>query len=170
MRKLLWVVAAVAGLAIATPASGGFTSGPFNNDFEGRAERDATSYFGFDVQRRRGDVKVAKATALLKYACTNGKGGGAAARVKGKLPVEDDRFAGTLRRTANFITRGGNPGKIKYRVRGEFQSRRKAKGTVDAEIRFRDGGQRVRCYTGVVEWKARRGANVEPSVPMRSGS
>jgi hypothetical protein len=167
MRRLLWFSAAVAGLTIATPALGGFTSGPFNNDFEGRVERDATSYFGFDV-------KVARVTALLKYACTNGEGGGAAARVRGKLPVEDDRFAGTLRRTADFITRGGNPGTIKYRVRGEFQSRRKAKGTVDAEIRFREGtprgGQRVRCYTGVVQWKARRGVNVEPVGPMRSGS
>lgn len=174
MRRLLWFSAAVAGLAIATPALGGFTAGPFNNDFEGRVEGDVGTYFGFDVKRQRGEVKVAKVTARLNYDCTNGKGGGAAARVRGKLPVEDDRFAGTLRRTADFVTRGGSPGKIKYRVRGKFQSRRKAKGTVDAEIRFLEGtprgGQRVRCYTGVVQWKARRGANLEPGVPMRGGS
>jgi hypothetical protein len=178
-RVGLTCAGALIALAVAVPAMAGFGPKEFDNDFEGRVEADPTTYFGFDVKRKKGDRKVARVTALLHYACSNGDGGGASARVKGKLPVEDDRFAGTLRRTADFVTRdlaarGGNPGHIKYRVRGKFTSKRKAKGTVDAEIRFRAtkmrGGELVRCYTGEVDWKARRGADVEPVVIMpRSG-
>jgi hypothetical protein len=175
MRRRLWISSVALGaLALAVPANAGFGPAQLDNDFEGRAEKDVTTYFGFDLKSKRGEQKVAKVTARLRYSCTDGESGPASARVKGKLPVNGDRFAGTLRRTADFVDRGGSPGRIKYDVRGKFVSKRKAKGTVDAEIRFRiapmRGGELVRCYSGVVDWKAKRGANVEPTFPMRSGS
>ena len=112
---------------------------------------------------------MAKVTAHLSYVCTDGKAGGAAARVKGKLRVEDDRFAGTLRRRADFgdsrrprDDQVPNPRKVPIE---------KAKGTVDAEIRFRAtemrGGPFIRCYTGEVDWKASRGADLKPIESLR---
>jgi hypothetical protein len=180
-RRVLILAVALGTLALAVPASGGFGPAQLDNDFEGRVERDRTTYFGFDVLKKRGKQKVAKVTALLRYSCDGGKAGPARARVRGKLRVNDERFGGTLRRTADFgkarglVARGGSPGKIKYRVRGKFVSKRKAKGSIDAEIRFRAapptrGVKFIRCYSGEVAWKAKRGADVEPVVPMRSGS
>jgi hypothetical protein len=176
MRRHLWISSVALGaLALAVPANAGFGPAQLDNDFEGRVEKDGTTYFGFDLKSKRGEQKVAKVTARVRYSCTDGGSGPASARVKGKLAVNGDRFAGTLQRTADFgKARGDNPGKIKYDVRGRFATKRKAKGTIDAEIRFRSppmrGGQRVRCYSGVVDWKAKRGANVAPIVPTRSGS
>jgi hypothetical protein len=174
MKHFLCIsVAVIAALGIALPASAGFTgTGPLDNDFEGRVEGDRSTYFGFNVKGTGNNRKVARVKAHLRYTCTDGDFGDASARVKGKLAVEDDRFAGTLRRRADFgATRGDNPGAIKYRIRGKFTSRRKAKGTVDAEIRFRApemrGGPIVRCYTGEVDWKARRGADLKPIEPLR---
>lgn len=175
MRASL-ILAALGVIGLAVPAHAGFGPKELDNDFEGRVERDVTTYFGFDLKRKNGERKVAKVTARLRYGCTSGKGGPASARVKGKLPVRGDRFAGTLRFTGDFVSRevaprGGSPGRVKYRVRGKFTSRRKAKGTVDAEIRFRPtkmrGGEIVRCYSGEVDWKAKRGADVEPVIPVR---
>ena len=178
MKRAWWVFAAPLGaLAIAGTAIAGFGPAELSNDFEGRVEGDRTTYFGFDVVKKRGVKKVAKVTALLRYSCDDGDNGYASARVKGKLPVENDRFAGTLRRTADFVSRevavrGGNPGRITYRMRGKFTSKRKAKGKIDAEIRFRPtkmrGAEVVRCYSGGLDWKAKRGANVEPVPPLRS--
>ena len=67
--------------------------------------------------------------------------GRADVRVKGRLRVHDDRFAGTLRRTGEAVARasaarGGSPARVKYRIHGKFTTKRKAKGSVDAEIRF----------------------------------
>ena len=182
MRRLLWIPSVALGaLAIGVPANAGFGPAQLDNEFEGRVERDQTTYFGFNLKSKQGEQKVAKVTARLRYTCDDGEAGPASARVRGKLLVHDQRFAGTLRRTADFVkarglvARGGSPGKIRYRVRGKLATKRKAKGTIDAEIRFRAvaptrGGQLVRCYTGEVDWKAKRGADVEPGIPMRSGS
>ena len=163
-------------LAIAVPAIAGFAgTGPLDNEFEGRVEGDRTTYFGFNVKGAGDNRKVAKVKAHLRYTCTDGEAGGAAARVKGRLRVEDDRFAGTLRRRADFGATRGGPGTIKYRIRGKFKSKRKAKGTVDAELRFSAakmrGGPVIRCYTGEVDWKATRGADLKPIEPRtRNGS
>jgi hypothetical protein len=58
----------------------------------------------------------------------------------------------------------GPPGdaRIRYRVEGTLLKRGKAKGKLDATLTFtptfaRGDGQ-LRCYTGKVDWKARRGA------------
>ncbi len=176
MRRAVWAAAGpFIALAIAVPAIAGFAgTGPLDNEFEGRVEGDRTTYFGFNVKGVGDNRKVAKVKAHLRYTCTDGEAGAASARVKGKLRVEDDRFAGTLRRRANFGASRGGPGTIKYRIRGKLTSNRKAKGRVDAELRFRAPEMRgvpfVRCYTGEVDWKAKRGADVEPGIPMRSGS
>jgi len=158
-------------LALAVPASAG-TPGIFSNKYEGRVERDPNTYFGFDVTKQRGVAKVKKVTALVRYNCNNGDGGMAAARVKGRLRVKDGRFAGTLSARQDpvraSLPRLGPPGssRFQYRVKGELLGNGRAKGTIDATLRFNKaappprGGGTVRCYSGKLDWKAKRGANV----------
>jgi hypothetical protein len=169
VRRALLFAAAAGGLALAVPAQAGFGPANLDNEYEGRAERDPFTYVGLDAR----NGKVAKVTALLHYFCDDGEQGHARARVEGKLPVKDGgRFAGTLRATRRFTPRGGTtPGHIKYRIRGKLRQRGLASGEIDAEIRFvppemRGAGERVRCYSGGLDWIARRGADVEPKEPL----
>jgi hypothetical protein len=163
-------IAAVIAFGFAVPA----TAGPpaiFDNQYEGRVERNPTTYFGFDVIKRQGEKKVAKVTALLRYNCVNGSGGDAAARARGKLRVEDDRFRGTvsglaLAARAPHRRLGPSGLRVTYRLKGRLLERGRAKGTIDATLRFTPvparGDGLVRCYTGELDWKARRGADVNP--------
>jgi hypothetical protein len=168
-RAQLLAVAGVGVLALAVPAQAGFGPAELDNEYEGRAERDPFTYVGFDV----GNGKVAKVTAQLHYACDDGDQGRARARTKGKLKLDGNRFAGTLRATRDFIAnRGGSPGRIKYRVSGKLKSGGRAKGEIDAEIRFRSPemrglGELVRCYSGRVDWKAQRGADLDVLETLR---
>ncbi len=157
--------AALIGLALAATAAAGPPGTVFDNRYEGRVERTPNTYLGFDVVKG-GVKKIARVSALLHYNCSNGDGGDAAGRVRGKLRVEDGAFAGTLRgnplpfRAASF--RGPAPSRIKYRVRGTLLKKGKARGTIDATLTFTPtlrGGERVRCYTGELDWRARRGAD-----------
>lgn len=168
------IAPAMIALALAVPASAG-TPGIFNNKYEGRVERAPNTYFGFDVTKQQGVTKVKKVTALVHYNCDNGDGGMAAARVKGRLRVKNGRFAGTLSARLGpvraSLARQGPSGssRFRYRVKGELLGNGRAKGTIDATLRFNQaappprGGGTVRCYSGKLDWKARRGANV--SVP-----
>jgi hypothetical protein len=166
---LALLVAGLAMIALSLPAHAGFGPANLDNDYEGRAERDPFTYVGFDV----GNGKVAKVTAHLHYACTDGEQGRARARMNGKLTLHGNRFAGTLRAVRDFgASRGGDsPGRIKYRVRGKLKRGGKAKGEIDAEIRFRapemrGAGEMVRCYSGRLAWKARRGADLDVELPI----
>ena len=80
------VCAAAVVLPVAIPAHAG--KGPFDNEYEGRVERDPGTYFGFDLVRDDGKRKVAKVTALLAYSCDSGNGGRALARARGRLGVK----------------------------------------------------------------------------------
>jgi hypothetical protein len=165
-RKLSIAVAAgAATLAIALPAA----AGPppiFENEYEGRAERDRNTYVGFDVTNAGGARRIAEVTAFLRYVCDDGNAGPAVARVEGRLRVEDGRFRGTLRGEpveARVAPRGPAPTRIAYRIAGKLQEGGRAKGTIDATLRFTPsmrGIGRVRCYTGELDWRTRRGADV----------
>ena len=168
-RGLRWALAGVVVIALAAvPAGAGMFS--YTNDYEGLVERDRGTYFGFDVVRRGEATKVARVTARLAYTCTSGSGGRASARARGKLRITDGTFAGTLEVPPDQIpvrARGG-PGTMTYAVAGELRRRGRARGTIDAVIRFSEaprGGPGLRCYSGKVDWRARRGADVEPVFP-----
>jgi hypothetical protein len=163
------VAALATGLVLAVPAAAGPPGSIFENQYEGRAERTRDTYVGFDVIRTQGGRKVANVSALLRYHCVNGDGGQAAGRVNGRLRVNGDRFAGTLRGQPEPFRgahRQGPPGdsRLKYRVKGALLENGKAKGTIDATLKVAPvlarGGQLLRCYTGELDWKARRGADV----------
>jgi hypothetical protein len=173
MTRRAAMAAAAIAMVLAVPAAAG-PPDIFENQYEGRVERTPTTYFGFDVVRQAGAKKVAKVTALVRYHCVNGSGGQAVGRVNGKLRVEDDRFHGTLRGQPLLARapqrRLGPPStsRIQYRLAGRLLRRGKAKGTIDATLKFtptlRGDGQ-VRCYTGKLDWKAKRGADVVPPKP-----
>ena len=173
MTRRTALAAGIAVLLLVIPANAGPPGSIFDNQYEGRVERTVGTYFGFDLNRTPGGKKVAKVSALLRYNCVNGDGGVAAGRVNGRLRVEGDRFAGTLRGQPEPVRVGHRLGppstsRIKYRVAGELRRRGRAKGSVDATLSFvpkmMRGGNRVRCYSGKLDWKARRGANavIEP--------
>jgi len=162
------LAAGLAGLVLAIPASAGPPGSIVDNGYEGRAERNPITYFGFDVIRSGGTKRVAEVTALLRYNCVNGSGGDALARVNGRLRIENDRFAGTLRgepEPFRAVHRLGpaSTSRSKYRIQGELRRGGRAKGKIEATLSFvpsmMRGDSRVRCYTGELDWKAKRGAN-----------
>ena len=165
-RVALTLAVAALGLLLAIPAQAGPKFS--DNAYEGRVERDPFTYFGFDVVTGGGQKKVAHVTARLAYSCAGGSGGRATARARGKLPIEDGAFAGRLSVPENQIpirARGGSS--MTYDVAGQLRRRGRARGTIDAVIRFvgapRRGGV-TRCYSGKVDWRAKRGAEVEPLI------
>jgi hypothetical protein len=161
--------AGVAVLVFVVSANAGPPGSIVDNQYEGRVERTPNTYLGFDVVGNGGRKRVAKVTALVRYNCVGGGGGMALGRVNGRLRIEGGRFAGTLRgrpELARASHRLGPPStsRIKYGVQGELRSRRRARGKIDATLSFvptkMRGSNRVRCYSGKLDWKARRGANV----------
>lgn len=166
-RRLATTLAAIAlGLMLAIPAQAGLKFS--DNQYEGRVERDPLTYFGFDVVRQDGRKKVADVTARLSYQCTGGSGGRATARARGKLAIEDGAFAGRLSVPEDQIpTRARGSSSMTYDVTGQLRRRGRARGTIDAVIRFASAPRRRgggRCYSGKVDWRARRGAEVEPVI------
>lgn len=165
-RRAAIGVAIAASALMATQA----IAGPPDNDYEGRAEKDPSTYVGFNVDGSNGDKKISKVKASLSYTCRNGNGGGLYAMTKGKLRVKPDHtFAGTLKVSGkSVIARGGseNPfSDMKYRFEGKLGKKGKAKGTIDASLRYAGatarGSASTVCYTGELDWKAKRGADLE---------
>jgi hypothetical protein len=164
------VATAIGILAFALPASAG--PDPLHeNDYEGKVERDPFTYLGFDVVQQGGGKRIARFTAHLAYNCSNGSGGRATARARGKLKVRDGAFAGKLSVREEDIpvratgARRGAPLEMTYDVSGELRRGGRARGRVDGVIRFEGaprGTDPFRCYSGRVDWRAERGADTGP--------
>ncbi len=150
-------------MVLATTAQAGV-----ERDYTGRAEKDPNTFIGFDLAKKHGKTRVAHFLATLPYTCAgeSGGGGSAAATAKGSLVVKDDRtFSGKLK-TGNFQTRGNvqrglGPTRGDYRIEGKLGKHGKAAGTIAGELFFNQtmrGGQQqqVRCYTGGLDWKAKK--------------
>jgi hypothetical protein len=155
-------------LAFALPAS----AGPvplFDNQYEGKVERNNFTYLGFDVVGQ-GTKKAARITAALHYSCTSGAGGRAAARARGRLRIKDGAFSGEVSVPKGEIPvraarARGAQSSMTYKVSCKLRPGGRARGKIDAEIRFEGiprGIDPFRCYSGRVDWRARRGADVEP--------
>jgi hypothetical protein len=171
-RRAAIGVAIAASAVLATQA----IAGPPDNDYEGRAEKDTATYVGFNVDSSQGDKEISKIKAFLPYTCRNGNGGGLYGMAKGKLRVKpDDTFAGTLKvPTSSILARGGSESPFsdfKYRVVGKLGKKGKAKGTIDASLRYSGGSARgsasTVCYSGELDWKAKRGADLEIASPLK---
>lgn len=167
-RKYLFAAVTLVVTSMAVPAGAGSL---FENQWEGRAERDPQTYLGFDVIRGGGGKNVARVTAYLGYHCVNGDHFRVYGQLPGRLAVERRRFAGTLRgEFASPRLARGAIDSIRYRVRGRFLRSGRARGRIDAELTFVPaappprGDTRVRCYSGDLDWRARRGGDVSPPI------
>ena len=167
-RALVAGICIVGTWLVALPAGAG-TSDLFDAQYEGRVERDPSTWLGFEVIRRDGARKVGRVAGLLPYNCDHGEAGRAYARVRGKLPVNGEgRFSGKLEGN-QFKARGAGDSVV-YDLAGRLGAGGRARGTIDSVLRFlvmRHGGDSVRCYTGELSWRARRGANTDPAFSAR---
>jgi hypothetical protein len=153
---------ALAASAIAGP---GFP----DNQYEGRAEGDSGTYVGFDVVNNNGNRKVRAVSAFLTYRCQGGGGGEAFVRAEGGIKVNDEgRFRGTVRTdevpVRQALARRGDLTEATYLFKGRLKSGGRARGRIDGNLFFSGmpRGESQRCYTGELDWAARRGAEVEP--------
>ena len=119
------------------------------------------------------DAKVAKVTAHLRYACTNGEGGGPRPGSRASSRSTTTGSPGTLRRRpptsspAEAARAGSSTGSAASSDRSARPRARSTRRSGSARRR-RAAASVVRCYTGEVDWKARRGADLEPGrIPMR---
>jgi hypothetical protein len=166
------VAVTFAALALALPASAGIED-IFENGYEGKVERDPATYLGFDVVKENGKKKVTKVTARLGYNCTSGGSGYGSARAAGRLKVKGGSFAGKVRVPSEDIpvraagARRGSELAMTYDIRGDLLRGGRARGRIDAEIRFgaARGDAADRCYSGRVDWRAERGAEGDPEPP-----
>ncbi|CAN5583805.1 hypothetical protein BH10ACT11_BH10ACT11_17190 [soil metagenome] len=166
MRRLKMVIAGcvAAGLLIAPIAQAGM--GP---EYQGRAEKDKGTAFGFDVNKAGSGKKVANVSAVLPYSCEEDQpGGNAFSAYSGSMRVKSNgAFSGKLK-ARSFEARGVGSSKASMKIHGKLGKRGKAHGTLSADVVFTKGmrrGSGERCYTGILDWKVKRGARV--SVPAR---
>lgn len=164
MKRALLVGGCIAAMWTMTLPAGAGPSDLFEAQYEGRVERDPSTWLGFEVIRRDGGRKVGSIAALLAYNCDSGESGRAYARVRGKLPVDSEgRFSGKLE--GDQVKARGAGSSATYELAGRLGSRGRARGTIDGVLRFRAmtrGGGFVRCYSGGLSWRAKRGADSDP--------
>lgn len=159
-RVLIAGICLAAACAVGVPAQAGPVD-PFEGQYEGRAERDPSTWIGFDVIRRDGKRKVTRVEGYLPYHCDDGDGAHGYGVVRGKLAVrERGRFAGKL--MGDEVLARGADDRLTYDIAGRLRGGGRARGTIDAVVTFIGMSGRVRCYTGELDWRAQRGADADP--------
>lgn len=162
MRRIVATVVSIAAAgALASPASAGTFP---DHQFEGRIQGDRSTYIGFDVKRANGASRVRRIFAVIPAWCHARYGGRARVRVEGSIKVRDGRFRGTLR--SDFE---GSPFrfKIRGRLHGKTASGRLSTRGVYEDAGTTRGGEPTICYTGVLRWRAKRGAEADPVIKPR---
>lgn len=158
--KLALATAALAAFSFACVAQAGSLA---ENQYEGRVEKTQATYFGFDIKRDGAVKRVAKVAAYMPYHC---RGESESARLygeaKGSLRVKrNGSFSGKLD-VKDVLLRGTSIGGT-YEIDGKLGKAGKAKGRIDAHIASHDTKRRIsglKCYSGGLDWKARKGAEV----------
>jgi hypothetical protein len=164
MRRQTTLVLAATALAAFSFACVAQAGSLAENQYEGRIEKTQATYFGFDIKKDGGVRRVAKVAAYVPYHC---RGNGESARLygeaKGSLRVnQDGTFSGKLDVT-DVLLRGTSI-RGTYEIDGELGKAGKAKGRIDARLASHDtkrGLSGLKCYSGGLDWKAKRGAEVE---------
>ncbi|CAN5583942.1 hypothetical protein BH10ACT11_BH10ACT11_17200 [soil metagenome] len=178
MRSKRWILIVTTVLAAAMLASlARAAGGPPDNQYEGRLEKDSATYFGFDLSKSGGKTKVTKVKVGVIYHCRSGEGGFLLGKSRGSLPVRsNDTFSGKLKVRFARSTRGSDGfSHATYAVHGKLGKKGKAAGTFEGELDFTPvimarGIRQDHCYTGGLDWKAKRGADVSVSpTPVRGG-
>jgi hypothetical protein len=164
-RALIFAALMSAGaLAFAAPALGG---GNFsNNDFQGHIQKDPGTFMGFDLES--GGSKVTHVTAAVKVQCTDGETGKILMKGKDSLNVGGNgSFSGKmgtkkLQNPGSDVPLSGGRLEVSGKV-SNGQAKGKVGGSFDFLLqRARGVAQKVNCYSGLVSWKAKKGAHVTP--------
>ena len=169
-KKTFAALSAGAALMLAAPASAGIA-----NDYQGRAEKDKSTFVGFDVARKNGVKRVSEVTGILHYHCSaSGTDPTFGVRSQGSLKVKGNRFGGTLK--IPIKQRGGLPTSAKFIIHGKLGKKGKASGVIESIVIFPDSQRRGiegppegRCYTGGLSYRVKKGAEVSPP-PFRPGT
>jgi hypothetical protein len=161
MRRYVAFVLLAATATLAATASAGLTI--WDNQYEGRVEGDPQTYAGFDVKPTDAGRKVTRIYTHAPASCYSGNGGYADIFGLESLKVDGEgRFGGKI--DADFE---GSHFKLKFA--GKLLAGGKARGTLSARGVFTGGGKptpiRARgesttCYTGILRWRAKRGAEI----------
>lgn len=160
---------ALAAAALACTAAPALAGGIPDAKYEGRIAGDPNTYIGHGIKRAKGKRFLTKLYAVVPFTCR-----GSAyvdwipMRIKGRIPVrENGKFAATRKAVGVAV-----PGHVKMRVKlrgrlakgGRTQGRIEANGRILSEAR---AGTLAECYSGMHDWRARRGADVDPFPPDR---
>jgi hypothetical protein len=170
VKKTLIAVVLTSALILAIAASAWGRGSFSDNQYQGHAERDPGTFVGFDLEKHDGKTKVTRVQALLRFNCVGSSGGQGLVAGKGSLPVKSNgSFSGSLR--GKFMGgRGVPPPTSTLKISGKLQKHGKAKGKIASTIQFQSQmrGGPSHCYTGEVDWKAKKGAVVNPVFEARS--
>jgi hypothetical protein len=150
MKKLIVLTCLVATVSVVPLARAGTIVITFDRDYEGRVERDSNTWFGFDVDNVNGHKKARHIQFYVPMACRGDGQFRLLAGVEGAFRVRHHRFHGTG--DLRFVKGGGEA-----TVTGRLRRHGRARGTVDVTTPGDSD-----CYSGVLEWRARRGADVPP--------
>lgn len=150
-RTALALVTAITILGV-PPALAGVGSSDDDSDYEGRIENMNGTYFGFDLNASK--TKVKEITARVDYACDNDDLVIVLVKARGALNLND------ARRFSGQVADRENPNnKVVFNVEGTLREQGKARGTLRGK--YEDPFYDTPCRTGEVDWRARRGADVE---------
>jgi hypothetical protein len=174
MKRLVLVLCLCGLLAVPSTAMAGVFAP--DNQFQGRAEGDPNTYFGFDVTGKKKHRKVRHLAVAVPMACYDGTQGIVEVPVPGSFRL---RSPGVVLVTVS----GGSSAHEKARPHhrhhvkiffaesdvdtpngsgeiylfGEVGRHGKARGYLQVHT---DGASTGKCYSGLLEWKAKRGVDV----------
>jgi len=161
--------AAVLMLGVAPAIAGdGPTFPQPENQFEGRIAKDPQTYMGFDVRRRNGRKVVQNVFVRAKFSCPGFSAGYEQFPVKGAFAVKRGKFSDV--KTYKLSPPGQATFRFRVALSGKLKGKR-ARGDIRFTIRFPNPKSEgfVNCTGRERDWKARRGAEVEPVIKPPMG-
>lgn len=153
-----------AALAVPAVALAGLVFPP-DNDYQGRIEGDPNTYFGFNTYKRHGKVKrVNRISTAIPVNCYSGDRPIIDVQVPGSFKVIRLRLVNApkpLRGLKLFEADGEridtDAGAGTVEAFGVLRSHGRSQGTISVRTHDPDLG---RCYSGYLEWRAKKGAEV----------
>jgi hypothetical protein len=164
MKRVVLVLCLLAAMAIPAAALAGLVFPP-DNDYQGRLEGDPNTYVGFDVHKRHGKLnRVSGIATAIPVTCYSRDTGIIDVRLRGSVKVERllpiPRGPRSLRRLKLFEARGRVntwAGLGTVEVLGVLRPHGRSAGEISIHTHQHNLG---RCYSGYLEWHARRGAHL----------
>jgi hypothetical protein len=165
LKRLVISICLVAALVV--PAIALARTFPPDSDYQGRVEGDPNTYFGFDRDRIHGHRMIRHIAFSAPINCYSGDHGIVKARIPGKFKIERGLFGvphvpRVLRHLRFFFADG--PIHLPYgdgtaEAFGNLLGDNRAGGELRVVTHSDTLGK---CYSGILGWRAKRGAEVAP--------